>query len=441
MGTDSAQVTIKGRDKTGDLVDCSAVYPGGQWRLSTLQQIAQDLCKPFGIAVRWAVSDPEAAKPFTSFTIERSESVADVLSWAERHRGVLVTSNADGDLVFTQAANTPTDTLRLGENLLSTEYTEDWRDRHSQYLFKGHGGGGGHAGDANTNELRAALKGESDDPAIVRYRPKVILADSKLTPAIARARAMRESRRALAQSERFTAVVKGWRRESGELWQTNRLTRVIAPRLSMISRDQATVLLVEDRRHRPTGLPAGDSGLYHYEGHRLRLTRDSRCIITCKTLEVVVEQEAVFNTPTARFTDDVVIEKNLTVKQNMTVAGDAESQGAFSAPAVSGAVSPGRRHTLGLRALGARGPGRHPQLVSAHLEWGGHSGRDLRDGTSPGYLPRPGRYCAGYRLSRAPPGPGHRRVGRPTGGADGDGVCAGSKKGRYHAAYRPQYPG
>ncbi len=237
MGADSAQVTIKGRDKTGDLVDCSAVYPGGQWRQRTLQQIAQDLCSPFGIAVHWAVSDPEAAKPFTSFTLELSESVADVLSRAARHRGVLVTSDADGDLVFTQAANTATDTLRLGENLLSAEYTEDWRDRHSQYLVKGHGGGGGHAGDANTNALRAAPKGENDDPAIARYRPKVILADSTLTPATARARALRESRRALSQSEHFTAVVKGWRRESGELWQTNRLTRVIAPRLSMVSRD------------------------------------------------------------------------------------------------------------------------------------------------------------------------------------------------------------
>ncbi|WP_334468793.1 phage baseplate assembly protein [Arsenophonus sp. PmNCSU2021_1] len=237
MGADAAQVTIKGRDKTGDLVDCSAVYPGGQWRHRTLQQIAQDLCSPFGIAVRWAVSDPEAAKPFTSFTLELSESVADVLSRAARHRGVLVTSDAAGDLVFTQAANTPTDTLRLGDNLLSAEYSEDWRDRYRQYLIKGHGSGGGQAGDANTNALRAAPKGESDDPAMGRYRRKVILADSTLTPATARARALRESRRALAQSERFTAVVKGWQRESGELWQTNQLTRVIAPRLSMVSRD------------------------------------------------------------------------------------------------------------------------------------------------------------------------------------------------------------
>ncbi|RLR17665.1 hypothetical protein D8L93_07460 [Sodalis-like symbiont of Bactericera trigonica] len=38
-------------------------------------------------------------------------------------------------------------------------------------------------------------------------------------------------------SERFTAVVKRWRRESGELWQTNRLTRIIAPSLSMVNSD------------------------------------------------------------------------------------------------------------------------------------------------------------------------------------------------------------
>lgn len=125
MGADSAQVTVQGRDKTGDLVDCSAVYPGGQWRNRTLQQIAQDLCTPFGVAVRWEVDDPEAAKPFTSFTLELSETVADVLSRAARHRGVLVTSNAAGDLVFTQADKSATDTLRLGDNLLSADYTED----------------------------------------------------------------------------------------------------------------------------------------------------------------------------------------------------------------------------------------------------------------------------------------------------------------------------
>lgn len=89
IGVDSAQVTDKGkgRDKTGDLVDCLAVYPGGQWRQRTLQQIAQDLCKPFGHRGElWArcLTQRGRQTPFRSFTLELSESVADVLSRAAR---------------------------------------------------------------------------------------------------------------------------------------------------------------------------------------------------------------------------------------------------------------------------------------------------------------------------------------------------------------------
>lgn len=69
------------------------------------------------------------------------------------------------------------------------------------------------------------------------------------------------------------------------------------------------------------------------------LTKDGRCIITCKTLEVFAEKEAVFDTPKARFTGDVNIEKNLTVKQNMSIEGSSESKGTFTAPeAVIGGV-------------------------------------------------------------------------------------------------------
>lgn len=38
-------------------------------------------------------------------------------------------------------------------------------------------------------------------------------------------------------------------------------------------RDQTVVLVVEDRRSRPTGLTAGDTGVYHHEGHRITAIR------------------------------------------------------------------------------------------------------------------------------------------------------------------------
>ncbi|EAA6038695.1 phage tail protein [Salmonella enterica subsp. diarizonae] len=233
----SYKISITGRDKTGDLVDCSAVFKGSQWHNRTLEQIAGDLCKPFGIRVIWQVSDATAAKPFATFTLQLSETVSDALTRAARHRGVLVTSNADGDLVFTQAGNQQTDTLELGKNLLDADFTDDWRNRYSEYLVKGHGGGGGHRGEAKAAALLAAPKGQTADKAVTRYRPKVILADHKITADGARQRAIREERRAIARSERFVATARGWFRGNGALWDVNMLTRVVAPRVNVDMRD------------------------------------------------------------------------------------------------------------------------------------------------------------------------------------------------------------
>ncbi len=91
-------------------------------------------------------------------------------------------------------------------------------------------------------------------------------------------------------------------------------------------RDSMIAIIVEDRRYRPTGLTAGDTGVYHYEGHRVRLTKDGRCIITCKTLEVYADESATFDTPKGKFTGDLEVDKNLTVN------GETESKGKFTAP-------------------------------------------------------------------------------------------------------------
>jgi phage baseplate assembly protein V len=91
-------------------------------------------------------------------------------------------------------------------------------------------------------------------------------------------------------------------------------------------RDSMIAVIVEDRRYRPTGLPAGDTGVYHFEGHRIRLTKDGRCIITCKTLEVFADESATFDTPKGKFTGDLEVDKNLLVN------GATESKGKITAP-------------------------------------------------------------------------------------------------------------
>lgn len=90
--------------------------------------------------------------------------------------------------------------------------------------------------------------------------------------------------------------------------------------------DHSIALVVEDRRYRPSGLPAGDTGIYHYEGHRLRLTKDGRAILTCKTLEIYAEEGTTVDTPKTTFTGEVEIQKNLAVQ------GGVNSQGNLTAP-------------------------------------------------------------------------------------------------------------
>ncbi|MGA5655267.1 phage baseplate assembly protein [Rahnella contaminans] len=229
ISTDSFSISVTGRDKTGDLVDCAAVYQGGMWSGRTLAQIAADLCKPFGIAVRWEVSDAAAGKAFSSFKLEHSETVYEALGRASRMRGVLMTSNAAGDLVFTQPGTASAGSLELGKTLLSLEYNHSWHDRFSLYKVVGGHACGGSVGDALTDVAQVTgPSAEVSDPEVTRYRPTIKIADHNITQQTAWARADHERRQAIAKSTRFTATVPGWYRADGALWDVNFMVTLTA---------------------------------------------------------------------------------------------------------------------------------------------------------------------------------------------------------------------
>ncbi len=240
MTADSIKITVAGRDKTADLIDCAAVYSGGQWKNRTLEQIARDLCAPYGVTVRWELSDKESSAVFPGFTLDHSETVYEALVRASRARGVLMTSNAAGELVFSRAASTATDELVLGENLLTLDFDEDFRDRFSEYIVKGYARANGADGDDIDAESIVSRKGTATDSDVTRYRPMIIIADSKITAKDAQARALREQRRRLAKSITFEAEIDGWTRRDGQLWMPNLLVTIDAPKYAI----KTTELLV-----------------------------------------------------------------------------------------------------------------------------------------------------------------------------------------------------
>lgn len=250
MSADSMKITITGRDKTADLIDCSAVYKGGQWKNQSLEQIARALAEPYGVAVRWELTDAESSAAFPSFTLDHSETVYEALGRAARARGVLITSNAAGELVFTRADDAHSDSLVLGENLLSLDFNEDYRDRFSEYIVKGHGRANGKVGDTVDARATASQKGSATDSEISRYRPMIILADSKIDAQSATGRALREQRRRLAKSITFEAQVDGWTRAGGDIWMPNLLVDIDASKFAIQTQPllvSKVVLSLDDR--------------------------------------------------------------------------------------------------------------------------------------------------------------------------------------------------
>ncbi|CAM3283071.1 putative tail protein [Xenorhabdus nematophila F1] len=234
INADERTITLSGRDKTGDLVDCAAIHGKGQWRNVSLAAIAKDLCQPFGVTVRWLVKDAAAATAFRQWQIEPGETVFDNLSRAARHRGVIMTSNAAGELVFTTAGNQSVAILVLGNvqhagiKIKTLDTSLSWQERFSLYRVKGASAAGGRWGETQTPVQSTAIYMDARDPAITRYRPTIFLADDNMTKARGTARAAWEQKRAMAHATHATVGITGWFKPSGQLWQPNEMVRLQA---------------------------------------------------------------------------------------------------------------------------------------------------------------------------------------------------------------------
>ena len=214
-------ITVVGRDKTADLIDCAAIHASGRWRNASLQKIAEDLCKPFGIGVFWDVNDSKASAPFRWMQIEPSETVFELLARAARQRGILMTSDVYGNLVFTSAGEKNIAILTLGDNIKNLSITRSWRERFSLYRVLGDSAAGAIWGETQTAAQSTAVYANVTDESITRYRPTVIMSDDNLNKKNATVRADWERRRAAAHSQPITVTVQGWLYDDVNVWLPN----------------------------------------------------------------------------------------------------------------------------------------------------------------------------------------------------------------------------
>ncbi|MCU0839656.1 MAG: hypothetical protein MUE49_13175 [Rhodospirillales bacterium] len=229
---------VTGQDAAADLVDCAAAVGAGEWHGLRLDEIVQEIARPFGIDV---AVETDVGAPFPVWRVREGERAWEAIERAARQRAVLVISDGDGGIVITRAgaaAGTPP-SLADGEGgvILTQSQTTDTADRYSLYIAKGQRRGT----DDEPPEMAAHAKAQISDPAVRRYRPMVLLAEDMADGISLQQRVAWEARIAAARSRRFHVSVQGWTDERGRLWQPNRRVHV-----RMLSRFRAVneVLLI-----------------------------------------------------------------------------------------------------------------------------------------------------------------------------------------------------
>lgn len=236
IGANEHRIRVAGRDRSADLVDCSAELRS--WENAPLARIASDIAAPFGLEVTGG-----ADKAFAAFTIEPGETCFEAISRAARVRGLLPLGDGLGGVRLASPERSPaTVALEVGRNVLSLSASVDHTGRYSSYRLLGQQGG---ASDFLSSEAAAHVSAVVEDAAVGRHRPWIQIADQGLDTAEAKVRAEWEMSVRLGRSMRIDATVNGWReRPDGPLWVPGRLVPVTDPYLGLEDRELLLVAVL-----------------------------------------------------------------------------------------------------------------------------------------------------------------------------------------------------
>lgn len=212
-------MTISGRDKTADIIDCSAINRPGEWRGKKIEAIAKELCAPYGVSVR---ADTDTGAALDTFRTQPGETVYEALERATKKTNVMMTSEEEGTLVFFRSGSERFGVvLKEGENLKSCTASFSNKERFKKYIVEAQLAGEG--------EDKKAVYATASDAGIARSRILSIVAEDQETQSQAQDRAKYEAQTRAAKAATFTAVVQGWRVKNVGVWKTNRIVEIQAP--------------------------------------------------------------------------------------------------------------------------------------------------------------------------------------------------------------------
>lgn len=314
----NVSVSVRGRSKTADLVDCCPVPSGqttavgggqwgdvigpdgpkpnvvkapaktaNQWRNAKLEVIAAALAAPYGVRV---ITEIDTGAVIPDHQVQVGETVFESIDRMMRIRHVLSTDNERGDLVFIEVGSTgaATTAIELGKNILSGSTDLDYKGVFSEYIVKGqragnddeHGTAVAEAeGDAE-EEGRTTVTGDTataTDARARRRRVLVIKQSGQADDGTCRDRAEYERAHRAAKALQTSYTVVNWRQASGALWLPNLLVRV---RDALIGFDTVMVIAevswVLDKEGLRTELRVGPPDGYRSKAGRLKHSKSQK---------------------------------------------------------------------------------------------------------------------------------------------------------------------
>jgi prophage tail gpP-like protein len=223
-------IVISGRDKTGALVDCSAILDKWEFRKTPVDTLAKKLCEPFGISVSLQPGLTLPA-PAAKTSINPGETAFEAIDRICRAAGLLPVSDGNGGLVLTRAGSTRAVTeLVEGVNLLSGSGDYDATARFAEYRVLGQ-----HQGtDDFSGKASAAVKASAKDAGVRRSnRILLVRPDGNVTAAQAKERAEWEAIVRAGRAHGVSVSVHGWTQSDGSLWPINALVKIRSPFLEL----------------------------------------------------------------------------------------------------------------------------------------------------------------------------------------------------------------
>lgn len=222
------EVTVLGRSKCQDLVDCSAEWPGGQISGDSLLAIAQKLGAPYGITAI-ALTDP--GDPIPVYQLNQGETVWEIIEKLARYRQLLAYDGVDGNLILSAVGQTPAGSgFREGVNVEAAEVAFSAHQRFQTYISYA-------MSTESFNDLGDVdyTNATTTDDTVKRHRVRKVVCpvSGPLGTAFAEDRIIWEASRRFGRSYAVSLQTDSWRDASGALYAPNTLVRLELPSLKL----------------------------------------------------------------------------------------------------------------------------------------------------------------------------------------------------------------